>query len=66
MTEWLRNSEGHTRVTGGKHFKVTAVSWIMLELGNLDLGERLERKGVALGEELALFFFSGKGPDAQA
>lgn len=28
----------------------------MLELGNLDLGERLERKGVALGEELFGFF----------
>lgn len=26
VTEWLRNSEGQTRVTGGKHFIVAAVN----------------------------------------
>lgn len=29
----------------------------MLELGNLDLGERMERKEEALGGELLFFFF---------
>lgn len=36
-----------------------------MELGNLVLGERLERKGVALGELFFFFSPSGKGADPQ-